>query len=121
MSFDEALARHLAAIENRDLAEYEKTVHSDAVVVLGNGTIIQGLTAILELHIGWFADTDWSLKTEVLHRTELHGLASVVLKVDYHDVDQNGAPTQHSYLLGLVFTKSEDDDWLLIHDQNTFF
>ncbi|MEV0147989.1 MULTISPECIES: nuclear transport factor 2 family protein [unclassified Nonomuraea] len=119
MEFAQALAGHLTAIETRDLDGFLATVHPDASVILPNGTLLDGKEAIAEFHAAWFADSDWSIRTETV-RSETVGDASfAVLSVVYDDLDPEGTPYRKKYFLTLYFTRF-DERWLLVHDQNTF-
>jgi uncharacterized protein (TIGR02246 family) len=120
MAFAEALDRHLAAIAARDAESYLATVHDDVSLVLPNGTLLGGRTAVAEFHRDWFSDPDWQMDVTVLHTATAGGTAVAVLDVDYRDVDAAGEPYAKQYLLGLVFTRDDAGTWLLLHDQNTF-
>jgi len=45
-------------------------------------------------------------------------MCTTLLDVDYTDLDQQGNKVALSYYLNLTF-KRVDEEWLLIHDQNT--
>jgi|SRR4051812_5434970 uncharacterized protein (TIGR02246 family) len=117
-AFAAAVQRHLAAVTERDLDSYIETVHDDVSLVLLDGRLVEGRTAVAALHRDWFADPDWSWQLTPL-RTGTAGDTGVALfAVGYDDVDQNGKPYTTRYLLGLTFTRT-DGGWLLVHDQNT--
>ncbi|GIM95395.1 YybH family protein [Paractinoplanes toevensis] len=116
--FDAAVERHLAAVGGRDLDGYLATVHDDVSLVLLGGRIVVGKAAVGEFHREWFADPDWSWRLTPLHRATTGGTGAVLFAVDYHDLDQTGAPYTMRYLLGLTFARL-DAGWLLLHDQNT--
>ncbi|GAA3018478.1 nuclear transport factor 2 family protein [Streptosporangium longisporum] len=119
MKFDEALALHLKAIDERDLDGYLETVHQDATLILPNGTLLTGKDEIAKFHREWFADQDWSMSSETVRVSETGDSAFALLAVAYNDVDPEGAPYRKTYHLTLVFARS-DGRWLLVHDQNTF-
>ncbi len=120
MEFSQALGAHLKAIEARDLDGFLATVHRDASVILPNGTLLRGKDAVAEFHATWFDDPDWSMRTEVVRVETVGDSAFAVLSVVYDDLDQNGQPYQKVYYLTLYFVRV-DGQWLLIHDQNTFY
>lgn len=110
------VSAHLAAIAARDLDAYLATVHDDVSIILPNGKLITGRKAVADFHKDWFADTDWTMQTEVVHEAKAENTTVVVVDVDYHDLDMEGRPYSKQYLLSLVFV-----DGLLLHDQNTFW
>ena len=118
MEFGEAVELHLAAIAQRELDAYLATVHDDVALITPAGKLLAGRDEVAQFHRDWFDDPDWRWDLAVLHQTVAGDTGIVVLSVDYHDLDSNGAPYSMSYVLSLVFTRS-GDNWLLLHDQNT--
>ncbi|GAA2606784.1 YybH family protein [Paractinoplanes durhamensis] len=118
MDFATAVDRHLAAVTDRDLDTYLKTVHEDVSLVLLDGRLVEGRTAVGDLHRDWFSDPDWSWHLTQLRSSEQGDTGIALFAVDYDDVDANGKPYTSRYLLGLTFARC-GGDWLLIHDQNT--
>ena len=119
MDFPQALAEHLAAIQNRDLDAFLATVHADASVILPTGTLLSGRDAIADFHKDFFGDPDWSMKTEAVRVETIGDTAFAVLSVIYDDLDADGVPYRKNYYLTLYFAR-EGGRWLLVHDQNTF-
>ncbi|MBN6050673.1 SgcJ/EcaC family oxidoreductase, partial [Nonomuraea sp. RK-328] len=119
VEFSQALDAHLAAIEARDLEGYLATVHQDISLILPNGTLLRGKEAVAEFHTAWFANTDWSTRTETVRAETAGDAAFALLSVVYDDLDPEGKPYRKPYYLTLYFTRT-DGRWLLVHDQNTF-
>jgi uncharacterized protein (TIGR02246 family) len=119
MEFSEALTQHLRAIGDRDVDGYLDTVHQDATLILPNGTLLSGKDEIAKFHREWFADQDWSLKSETVRVSQTGDSAFALLAVVYDDLDPEGTPYRKTYHLTLVFARS-GGRWLLVHDQNTF-
>jgi len=79
---------------------------------------MNGYEEVTEFHRTWFADPEWTLKSELLHSIETDTMALALLLVDYDDLDPSGNPYHLQYYLSLSFMHVADQ-WLLIHDQNT--
>ncbi|MFF9348054.1 YybH family protein [Streptomyces sp. NPDC014734] len=118
MEFTTALEHHLAAIDARDLDAYMETVHDEATCILPDGRTVTGAEDVRAFHRDWFRDPDWTMGTELTGSVVQDDTAVAVLRVDYRDLDAEGEPYRLSYLLGLVFART-DGRWLLVHDQNT--
>ncbi|GAA5219073.1 hypothetical protein ACFSJ3_17100 [Corallincola platygyrae] len=120
MTFKQALAHHLAAIQQRDLRGFRETVVQDErlMVILPNGKVIQGFNDVLTFHTGWFNDQDWRLETKQISLVEGDSLSTALLLVDYQDLNADGEPYSMSYYLSLTFT-FEQGKWLMLFDQNT--
>ncbi len=120
MNFQTALATHLAAIQTRDLAAFEATLTTgaDCTLILPNGHLIEGRTAVLDFHREWFADPDWRLVLQPLRQIETVSTGLALFEVTYHDLDADGQPYELRYYLSLLFV-NEAGEWRLVHDQNT--
>lgn len=114
-----ALTRHLDSVARRDMAGFTDTVHPDAMVVLPTGERLVGKAAIIDFHKAWFTDPDWSQQLRLLTMTGDDAILSALYHVDYQDFTPQGEEIRKRYLLGLVFTKGKDGQWLLLHDQCT--
>jgi ketosteroid isomerase-like protein len=118
-SFADALAEHLAAIQDRDLPRLAATVSSRAVaLVTAEGAVSTSPTRFHALHADWFRSKTWSLDTRVLHTHVGHDVASCLFELDYRDRKPDGTAIRARSILGLVFGL-EDGRWVLIQDQNT--
>lgn len=113
-----AIDHHLETIYARDLDGYAATLHDDVVLVLPTGATFVGKAAVVDFHREFFADTDWTQILAEKARTVGEHTASALFEADYTDVDPSGAPIHRRYLVGLVFTRV-DEEWLLLHDQCT--
>jgi uncharacterized protein (TIGR02246 family) len=113
-----AVARHLAAIADRDLAAYAATVHDDVLVVLPTGARLDGRAAVLDFHRDFFADPDWSQEMVEVRFVATDDTISTLHEATYRDIDGAGEPVLKRFLVGLVFTQ-KDTEWLLLHDQCT--
>ncbi|WP_327088244.1 nuclear transport factor 2 family protein [Nonomuraea sp. NBC_01738] len=108
-----ALKTHLDAVSGRDLAAYSATIHDDVLVVLPNGSRLEGRAAVEDFHREWFADLDWTQEMTPVWTKETDGTLVAAYEADYRDGDYHARN-----LVTLVFTRV-GEDWLLIHDQNT--
>jgi uncharacterized protein (TIGR02246 family) len=117
--FRSALAEHLGAIRDRDLARLAATVAPDGLVlVMSDGRLIREPADFLEAHRGWFAMDNWTLDTESVQTFEGPELGVAVLRLTYHERPAGRPPvTQQSYLT-LVFQR-RGDRWVMVQDQNT--
>ena len=114
MSFRETLARHLEAIQRRDLDALAATVSPDELVlVTADGKLKRTAREFLDAHREWFAMKGWTLEATVETVYETAGLAVAVLRLLYNEPGVNQAS-----LLTLVFEK-RGDRWLMVLDQNT--
>ena len=114
LSFRRTLARHLDAIQRRDLAALAETVAPDALLLItSDGKLKRSAAEFLEVHRGWFAMKNWTLKAteEAIHETAGTGIAVLRLLYEEPGVRQES-------LLTLVFEK-RGDNWLMVLDQNT--
>jgi len=119
-TFQQALQRHLAAVEARDLDTFLDTIANDGslTLILPNGSYLDDYQEIVELHQEWFADPQWRMTTELVATHESAEMASALSLVTYEDVDEEGQPVELQYFLNLLFAK-QDNKWVVVHDQNT--
>lgn len=119
-TFQQALQRHLTAVQERDLATFRETIASDGslALILPNGSYLDEYQEIIEMHQEWFADPEWRMSVELVNQRETPVMASALCLVTYDDVDEAGAAVQFQYFLNLIFAK-QGNQWLLVHDQNT--
>ncbi|MEZ4865912.1 MAG: nuclear transport factor 2 family protein [Caldilineaceae bacterium] len=120
MTFQQALQRHLTAIQEHDIDTFLETIVADGTLslILPNGDYLDDYQEIVELHQEWFADPEWRMTTELITQHESDAMASALLLVNYEDVDEEGEAVQFQYFLNLIFVK-QGDQWLVVHDQNT--
>ena len=115
MTFRETLARHLKAIQERNLQGLADTVAPDALVlIMADGKLVRSTREFLEAHRGWFAMPNWTLGVEEVEVFEGRDLAVAVLRLDYRE-----PPSVRSWsYLTLVFQR-RGEAWLMVQDQNT--
>jgi uncharacterized protein (TIGR02246 family) len=113
MSFQEALGRHLLAIENRDLEALAATLADPLVLVMADGKLKRSKAEFLEAHRGWFAMRNWTLQPKPVELFESDALGVAVMHLDYREGDKRS----ESYLT-LVFRR-QGGEWLMVQDQNT--
>lgn len=120
LTFQQALQRHLTAVQERDLDTFLDTIASDGslALILPNGNYLDEYQEIVELHQEWFADPEWRMTVELVNQRETPAMAAALCLVTYEDVDEAGEPVQFQYFLNLIFAK-QGNRWLLVHDQNT--
>ena len=115
MSIRETLAKHLKAIQERNLQDLADTVAPDALVlIMADGKLVRSAREFLEAHRGWFAMQNWTLGVEEVEVFEGRDLAVAVLRLDYREPP---SLRSESYLT-LVFQR-RDGAWLMVQDQNT--
>jgi hypothetical protein len=119
MSFYETFDKHMNSIMQKNMEEFESTIHPVSItLILGNGRMIQDRKEFIRFHEEWFADDDWSIDFKVVKSIVSSDLASVLLKIHYEDLDENANSYHFDYYLQLLFEKV-DGNWLLVLDQNT--
>ena len=115
--FDSALAEHLRAITERDLAAYQKTItsHEAFSIIFPNGQRSTTRTEALALHTEWFKDFDWRMRIEEIQRIDLGSAIVVLVRTFYRDrPDSDDREAWLTLTFGL-----ENGAWRLVHDQNT--
>ena len=86
MNFRETLAKHLRAIQERDLQALADTVAPERLVlIMADGKLVQSTREFLEAHRGWFAMANWTLHTEAIEMYEAAELGVAVLRLDYRE------------------------------------
>jgi ketosteroid isomerase-like protein len=115
VTFRDTLARHLRAIQDRDLAALAQTVAPERLVlIMADGRLARSTREFLEAHRGWFETPGWTLHTEEVETFVSGDLAVAVLRLDYRAPP---AVRSESYLT-LVFER-RGAEWLMVQDQNT--
>lgn len=120
MDFEETLNLHLDAIQKRNLGALMRTLpeNGDLILIMPNGRMMRTVTEYINFHRDWFDDQDWSVETELIAKKQTNDMGFATLNVEYKDVDADGKPIMMLLLLNLIFEK-RDDQWVLVHDQNT--
>ena len=120
MKFDEMLQSIFDAIKQRDLDKLfsAASFDDDVVMIIPNGAFIKGRSAVANLHAAWFADTDWQMDMKLLRSIETPEMGFALVQVDYKDVNLNSPSYNSQQYLSLVFTR-KDDEWFLVNDQTT--
>jgi uncharacterized protein (TIGR02246 family) len=119
MGFRETLEEHLRAIRERDLPALVATLPADELVlIMADGRLVRSVPRFIELHRDWFAQSSWSLATELVSLAESHELGVAVVHLDYRDEPPDGAPIHQTSYLTLVFAR-RDGRWVMVQDQNT--
>jgi len=115
MNFEETLAIHLRALQERDLPTLRTTLPptGDLTMILPSGQIHYTVAAFIAFHEQWFAQTDWTLTLESQRITSTPELGLAALIYHYQD-----SKAKLRIALSLVF-RCQEGTWQLIHDQNT--
>jgi hypothetical protein len=119
MTFRETLDRHLRAIQERNLSALIDTLPSDELtLIMADGRLVRSTDEFLKLHAAWFAQTTWSLHTNLVSLDESPTMGVAVLRLDYRDEPLAQNHIYESSYLTLIFALREGR-WLMTHDQNT--
>ena len=114
LSFRETLARHLRAIQERDLEALADTVADGALILISaEGKLARSSREFLDAHRAWFAMSGWQLFVTPVEITEGADLGVAVLHLLYCENEIR----QQSHLT-LVFAR-RGRKWLMVLDQNT--
>jgi uncharacterized protein (TIGR02246 family) len=120
-SLRSTLDAHLTAINARDLDGLLATVTGgeQLTLILPNGKVLATREAFRQLHVDWFAQTDWRMQFEIESVREFGsvGIALVKYRSQSRQVD-GGYVTKREAWLNLTFAR-ERDEWRLVFDQNT--
>ncbi len=118
-SFREALARHLLAIEEKDLEAFAGTVAPDGVLaVMTDGRIVRSTEEFLEAHRGWFAAKHWRLEVKPVQLIESADVGVATLQLEYRDAAPGKPPSRQESVMTLVF-RNRGGRWVMVQDQNT--
>jgi ketosteroid isomerase-like protein len=119
MTFRETLDRHLRAIQERNLSALIDTLPTDdLILIMADGRLVCGTDEFLKLHAAWFAQTTWSLHTNIISLEESPTIGVAVLRLDYRDEPLGQNHVYESSYLTLIFALREGR-WVMMHDQNT--
>jgi len=119
-NFEEVLAMHLQSIKDRNISKFSEFLHpsENSIIILPNGSMIEGYENIIDFHKTWFEDTDWRMDTTIVDIFATNDMGYALLNVIYHDLNEEGQPYEMKYFLSLLFKKT-NDKWILLRDQNT--
>lgn len=113
--FAATLDRHLQAIAERDLTNFEETVGEEVRLVGLDGRITEGRVEAVEAHRAWFADGSWRFEPYVLFSDTQDGVGWALVRVRYET-----AQRASEFYLFLLFLRDETDGrWRLAYDQGT--
>jgi ketosteroid isomerase-like protein len=117
--FEETLAAHIQAIQNRDLAALEATITAgdELILIFPGGQRTTTREEYMAFHREWFASDTWTMNFERLGVVEGRDFAIAMVRTVYEDV-RDGERVQSQSWLTLTFRK-ENGRWALYHDQNT--
>ena len=106
---------HAAAIGARDLDALMATVTDgdSLTLIFPDGTTLFTREQYRDFHVGWFADSTWTMDLRPVAQTVRDGLGIALVQTTYTD-----AAGPRDAMLALTFA-DEDGDWRLVFDQNT--
>jgi uncharacterized protein (TIGR02246 family) len=118
-SFREALARHLLAIEEKDLEAFAETIAPDGVVaVMTDGRITRSTEEFLDAHRGWFAMKHWRLEVKPVQLIESSDVGVATLQLEYREATPGKPPVRQENVMTLVF-RNRNGKWAMVQNQNT--
>ncbi len=119
MTFQETLAKHLSAIQERNLGALVETLPSSNITLItSDGRLVTSVDEFVEMHRGWFAMTSWQLAARVLRLLETADFGLAVVHLDYQEDKPDGQRIHETSVLTLGFARLQGS-WLMVHDQNT--
>ena len=106
---------HAGAIDARDLDALMATVTDgdSLTLIFPDGTTLLTRDQYRDFHVGWFADSSWTMAMQPVSQTVRDGLGVALLRTTYTD-----AAGPRDAMLALTFAP-EDGAWRLVFDQNT--
>jgi len=115
--FNCTVDKHLNAIKARNFEAFLSTISTKDPItfILPNGTYSDDYVNYHKVLKGWFDDSRWTFQAKILTKTETSEMGHVLLLVDYREAYRD---YHLEHYLSLIFEK-QNDQWLLIHDQNT--
>jgi ketosteroid isomerase-like protein len=120
-SLESAFARHVRAVQARDMRELEATITTapQLTLILPGGVRTETRQAYLDFHREFFASPTWTIGFDVLEMLETPELGLVATRSHYADTDRDsGQAVRTSSWVTFVFRK-EEGEWRLVFDQNT--
>lgn len=116
---DEALEEHLSALERKDLDAYAATLADEVVLILPDGTVLDGKAAVVELHREMFADDSWTQERTVRRVLSAGSTGWVLIEYRFVVVDGDGTVVSDSRAYFTLTYALVDGRWLVVADQNT--
>ncbi|MEU0561215.1 nuclear transport factor 2 family protein [Dactylosporangium sp. NPDC006015] len=116
---ERALEEHLGALERKDLAAYAATLAEEVVLILPNGTVVDGRAAMVEFHREMFADDTWTQERTVRKVTLAGSTGWVLIEYLWTTVDATGAVESQTRAYFTLTYALVDGRWLVVADQNT--
>lgn len=90
-------------------------------LIFTNGIILPSVDSFVEFHRGWFQDTTWTIRHELVDFEFYGNFATATVKAYYNEPDRNGKPYFHNMVVSYVLQKSAVGNWMIIKDQATSF
>ncbi len=120
-SLADTVAKHLQAIQSRDLPGLESTLTSGEQLdlFLPSGVHLATRQAYLELHREWFADPGWSWSCTPVTQVVSDDLAVVTVRSRSETARDDQPPVEVSETWVTLTFRRETGRWALVHDQNT--
>lgn len=117
-----ALQKHLDAISARDLRSLKATLApNDSIELILPGSPITYLSKdFIEMHEGWFAESNWTFTPEIISIKQIGALAFATVLVDYREDERNGKPYYNRMHVSYVLENIEDQ-WYVIKDHACSF
>lgn len=114
-TLDNLIKRHVAGIQNRDLAAYESTLTTAETLylVMSDGTVYDTRDAAIEFLRKWFADTNCNWEDKMVSVSMGSEQATVLMQFQYHD-SVNTVLRKH--WMTFIF-RLESDEGCLVQDQ----
>jgi uncharacterized protein (TIGR02246 family) len=116
---DEALQEHLSALQRKDLAAYAATLADEVVLILPDGSVLDGKAAVVELHREMFADDSWTQERTVRRVLTAGSTGWVLIEYRFVVVDAEGQVVSDRRAYFTLTYALVEDRWLVIADQNT--
>lgn len=115
--FDQALKKHLNAVQTENLREYLSTVSNgkNISMILPGGRYYNQKDQVQAFHKDWFEQSDFDFQYRIIKKDISKEMAYAVLDVSLTD-DGNTS----TFYLGVIF-RNENGKWKLVHDQCTLY
>ena len=114
-TFDSAVRAYVDTTAARDTAGFMDLMHDDVTVVLADGDVLAGRSAVAGFVDGFFADRGWTQTFTVLRQVRAGRTGFVLFDSRY--APSGGRPPK-PLVIGVTFVE-EDGRWRVLHNQDS--
>jgi hypothetical protein len=84
--------------------------------LLANTKTTYTVDEFVNLHVEWFKDSTWTMKTKILNIDSGQYIGTATTEAIYREPNRNGKPYLNHMIISYVLEKSNDNNWYVIKD-----